>query len=107
MRNNTTDRAFATILAECHEDYVGLWSIIYEVKRCLPAGASYFEETIKLIERLILEEDVVAGDFATGVAHGFRQWEMPAEATIERIRCEWQLLGHEPTPGDVVWLTKR
>jgi len=101
MRN--ADSVLQSIVDECNEDYVGLWSVIREVRATLTDESSVVEATLALVKRLLLEGDVVAGQFHF---NEFQPWEIPVEEIMARIKGEWAALGQEPTGGDVVWFTK-
>lgn len=96
------DSVLKRIVLECREDYVGLWSVIREVRSALGGRSSVVEGTLSLIRRLLVEGDVVAGQFHR---NEFHEWGMPVEDIIAKIEREWAQLGHEPTGGDVVWFT--
>ena len=98
------DSILQSIVDECHEDYVGLWTVIREVRVTLADESAVAEATLALVKRLLLECDVIAGQFHLSK---FTPWEMPVEDIMARIRREWTGLGHEPTGGDVVWFTAK
>ncbi len=99
---SNADSVLQTLVEECHDDYVGLWSVTREVRATLPDESAVVETTLALIKRLLLEADVVAGQFDL---NEFKPWRMPVDAIVARIQREWADLGHEPTGGDVVWFT--
>jgi hypothetical protein len=101
---SSADPVLQSIVDECREDYVGLWSVIREVRATLPDESTVVEATLALVKRMLLEWDVVAGQFHL---NEFQPWEMPVEAIMARIKREWAGLGHEPTGGDVVWFTAK
>jgi hypothetical protein len=101
---SNADSVLQSILDECHEDYVGLWSVIREVRAAVADESILVQATLSLIKRLLLEGDVVAGQFHL---NEFQPWEIPVEDIIGRIKHEWTKLGHEPTGGDVVWFTAK
>jgi hypothetical protein len=70
----------------------------------LPDESKIIEATLALIRRMLLEGDVVAGQFHL---NQFQPWEMPMEAIVARIKRDWAGLDHEPTGGDVVWFTAK
>lgn len=90
-------------LMECREDYVGLWSIAWRVKRC---GGIHpdriFQETMGVVKGLLEQEDIVAGQFQNNL---FEVWSFPHDQILARIEAEWRALGREPNLGDIVWFT--
>jgi len=99
---NNADSLFMSIAEECREDYVGLWSVLTEVRGTVSDKSLAIEATLHLIKRLLLEADVVAGQFHSGK---FKRWEMPVDAIIAKIQRQWAELGRDPGLGDVVWFT--
>lgn len=93
-------------LAECEEDHVGLWSIVWTVRRHLPQADSrqVRQTTMKLLEDLLREGSIEAGTPSPN-GRDFKSWNLPAEAVIERIDAEWDRLGREPNIGEIVWFT--
>lgn len=104
---SNADSVFKSVVDECQEDYVGLWSVIREVRGTLVERAFVVEATLSLIKRLLLEGDLVAGTFDMDIDNDFHQWNMPVEDIINKIKRDWAELGHDPTLGDVVWFTRR
>lgn len=90
------------ILLETAEDYVGLWSVIREIKDHNPnSDASLLrKQTIKLIKPLLNNQLIQAGQFSISK---FEIWSISSKATINRIEKEWDELGHEPSISDIVW----
>ncbi|MGL4879520.1 MAG: hypothetical protein ACRC8K_00460, partial [Waterburya sp.] len=89
-------------MLETADDYVGLWSVIREVKNKHPdSDASLFrKQTIKLIRELLDNQLIQAGQFST---IKFEIWNTSSEETINRIEKEWDELGREPDISDIVW----
>jgi len=93
-----------SILIECNEDYVGLWSILQSIrfnsKQKLDASEAR-RETMKLIEELLNEGLIQPGQF---IDNGeFEIWQLLTTDIIARIEAEWDALGREPTIADIVW----
>ncbi|WP_433782386.1 hypothetical protein ACQPX6_21140 [Actinomycetospora sp. CA-101289] len=57
------------------------------------------EQTIGVIEHLLRAGLVVAGD----VWDGFTPWPLDPEATVARIRTEWDQPAAQLLPGDICW----
>jgi hypothetical protein len=92
-----------SVLMECDEDYVGLWSILRDIYRdnlnidSLKAR----RKTLDLIKELMQDKLIQPGMF-TGNAN-FELWKLSPQETITRIEAEWDALGREPNIGEIVW----
>ena len=100
-----SDAVFKSIVDECREDYVGLWSVIAEVRTTIADPSALVEETLALVKRLILEGGVIAGSFNTDLDDKFHEWNMPVDEIVAKIRREWEKLPGDPNLGDIVWFT--
>lgn len=98
----TLDSAYEDIVAECNDDYVGLWVVIRAVRRVIGDKADATEPTLVLIKRLINSEEIVAGQFNS---QEWQEWKMSTKEIVERVEREWKALGHEPNIGEIVWFT--
>ena len=98
------DSVAQDVIAECGDDYVGLWSI---VRRVRTAGVTSYPQlrttTISLLNDLLRQGKIVAGQFRNKL---FEQWHESREEIMERIEREWIDLGREPTIGDIVWFVQ-
>lgn len=105
----TADSIFKDVVDECHEDHVGLWVIVKDVRRAFPEQADVFDVTLSLVKRLLLEGDVIAGHFRKigEKEWKFDQWEMPVDEIIDKIGREWRCLGRDPDVSEVVWFTAK
>ena len=101
---NNLESAYEDILAECYEDYVGLWRVIRAVQRVIGDNADATEPTLLLIRRLLNTEEIVAGQFNY---QEWQEWKMPIEETMRRIESEWKALDHEPNISEIVWFTSK
>ena len=99
-------------LAECHEDYVGLWSLVTKL-RCAGAAedSNILKRTLALLAPLLSDNKIVAGGFVRDdkfhasplEGYEFHQWNMPPQEVITRIEEEWTKLGRDPDGGEIVW----
>ncbi len=91
--------------AECLDDYVGLWSIVRQVKAAIPGSTSaeVMSATMQLLKELMSKQGVAAGNFAPD--QSFHAWEIPAAQVLENVRCAWQFLGRDPDIGEIAWFT--
>ena len=88
------------LLEECNDDYVGLAKVISDVRVSL-AFSEVMEPTLYVIG-ILLDRGVIAGQVED---NAFRIWRMPKDEILARITKEWIELGHDPTMGEIVWLT--
>ena len=92
------------VIAECAEDYVGLWSII---RRIRGTGVEDYPQlrttTISLLKDLLRHRNIVAGQFRNDQ---FEEWHGSHEEILERIEREWIDLDREPTIGDIAWFVR-
>lgn len=101
-------------LAECDEDYVGLWSLVQRIRRAGAADDSnILKTTLDLVLPFLSEGTIIAGQFvrddefhATPFdGYEFHQWTMATSEVVAKIEAEWKELGHDPSPGEIVWFT--
>jgi hypothetical protein len=75
------ESAARDIIAECGDDYVGLWSIIRRVRT---AGIKDYPKlrttAISLLKELLRHREIVAGQFRNGL---FEQWHGSDEEVLE------------------------
>ncbi len=90
-----------SILAECDEDYVGLWSIYRRMKEARFADSK--QSTLNLVGFLLSTGAIEAGlPDRQGVFH---RWNKSSDEVVRQIDQEWSSLGREPDIGDIVWFT--
>ncbi len=111
------DAVVEDVLLEAREDYVGLWSIVQQIRdRGLAGDVEIRDAALDVIRRLLSEHDVIAGSFgpprfpditasATFSKHGFHVWSIPTEKILQEISREWQALGRDPIIGEIIWFT--
>ena len=94
-----------SILSECEEDHVGLWSVIRDVEEFFPKmdEAALRDHVLQLLRELLLAKEIKAG-FPTeeGKFHALR---IAPERILDRIKSEWPL-GRRPTIGEGLWFTR-
>src|SRR5438552_594332 len=94
-----------TILTECEEDHVGLWSVIRDVEEFYPNKdeAAIRDHVLRLLRELLLAKEIKAGSpTAQGKFHSLR---LAPEKVLDRIESEWPL-GRRPTIGEGLWFTR-
>ena len=90
-------------LTWCIEDWVPLFFIVsfvrefYHYKDLELIKKTSFE----VIKTLLKEELVIAGDLLPG--NTFITWNMPINNIITKIKLEWENLGRELIPHEIVW----
>lgn len=102
----TLEQVREDVLAECADDYVGLWSILWQIRYRTGEAEAIVRrrQTLELV-RSLLESGRVQAGFPTPDGAAFRPWTLsPAEA-VARIAAEWDALDREPNIGEIVWFT--
>lgn len=94
-----------SILAECDEDHVGLWSVIRDVEEFMPKRdkAAVRDQVLGLLHELLVTHEIKAG-FPTPEGR-FRSLKVTPEKIMARIEGEWPV-GHRPTIGEGLWFTR-
>jgi hypothetical protein len=87
-------------------DYVGLWQIVIRVRHDF--GISDHTENRKTVMRIIkgmLSAGLEAVTLGT-VGPRCTPWEnQNSNYVLDRISSEWDHLGRDPNPGDIVWFS--
>jgi hypothetical protein len=102
---NNLEKVKRGFLVECTDDYVGLWSVIWDIKHVLKEENS---ENIRAISVALIREFLEPGLIEAGIPRitgEFEKWQLSPEETVQRIENEWGTLGREPNIGDIVWFT--
>ena len=93
---------------ECGDDFVGLWAILWEVKRSLPelGGPETKAMTLQVVRGLLNSGEVAVGDFDS--QRRFVPWPAtaPVDATIAELERRWTALGRDPDIGDWAWFAR-
>jgi hypothetical protein len=94
-----------SILSECDEDHVGLWSVIRDVEEFFPKKdqAAIRDQTLRLLHELLAAHEIKAG-FPTE-AGKFRSLRLGPEKVMARIEAEWPA-DRRPTIGEGLWFTR-
>jgi hypothetical protein len=101
----TLESVKQSILAECEEDHVGLWSIIRDVEESLPdlGQAAVRDQVLTLLNELLLAHEIRAG-YPTPDGRFLPLREAP-ENVMARIDAEWPA-DRRPTIGEGLWFTR-
>lgn len=101
------DEIKRTLVEETRTDAVGLWAVLWEVKRAFPSLSAEEAKqiTLTVIREGLIKRDFLAGHFSENDDEtlAFSEWGLLVEETMARVEREWVALGREPTLGDVVW----
>src|SRR2546428_5343686 len=88
-----------SILTECEEDHVGLWSVIRDVEDSLPKlnQTAVRDQVLSLLHDLLQAHEILAG-YPTSDGR-FRPLRMAPEKVVAQIEEEWPV-GRRPTIGE-------
>ena len=106
MMEQLTDKQVCMLVdefyTESHEDIVGLFAIAQAVEDLIGNNEITREQALRVVEAL-LAKGMVAGDSPYHPG-GYKPWaNQERSAVINRIRSEWQQLGHSPSIPDIAW----
>jgi hypothetical protein len=92
------------ILTLCSADQPGLWFVIPHIKDFYRGDDTNAirTKTLEVVKNLLKAELISAGQPAQD-GRSFVPWTGVVDTAVERIRKEWDALGHEPSIGDIVW----
>jgi hypothetical protein len=91
------------IYGECHDDYVGLWSIVREIRETTNLeGGELVRASLHVLGQLLSQGGIVAGEFE---GDRFHVWNLKPEEVVARVELEWRALGRDPDIGEIVWFT--
>lgn len=95
----------ADFLAECQEDYVGLWTLVWRSRQAFAEANDEWrrEQILDQIHKLLLQKTIIAGSFVD--KERFVPWSEPPDVATEKIRRQWLGLGRDPEIGEIVWFT--
>src|SRR6266481_5714624 len=101
-----TESLKQSILTECEEDHVGLWSVIRDVEEFFPKGdeTTIRDQVLTLLEELLLANEIKAG-FPAPDGRGFRPLRIAPDKVLARIKADWPI-GRRPTIGEGLWFTR-
>ena len=93
------------ILRKCVDDEEGLWSVIFSVRKHLnlqrPDTSEVRNRTTEILREL-LEAGLIQPIQYRSDSGVYEPWNLPVSDIIARISAEWDALGREPNPGDIV-----
>jgi hypothetical protein len=93
---------------ETNVDYVGLWQIISRVRRDLrKVEHAQLKKAVLQIVRGLLSAGLEAITLRANDPVRVRWSNQDDEYVINRISQEWDLLGRDPNPGEIVWFDRK
>ncbi len=94
------------ILTLCAEDHLGLWFAMTPVENVFEKANSdeIRRRTLEILYDL-LKLDLIQAGFPAEDGRSFKTWGLSPDETIQRINQEWDVLGRDPTIGEIVWFT--
>jgi hypothetical protein len=103
---STLDLVKQSILTECEEDHVGLWSVIRDVEEFFPKAdeTTIRDQVLTLLDELLLAHEITAG-FPTTDGQGFSPLRIAPDKILARIKADWPA-GRRPTIGEGLWFTR-
>lgn len=105
MSNNVLGEIWDLTRNELDDDFVGLWELVIRVRNRVPEldDRQVQDAVLAIVEHGLRRHEAYAG---LGAAVGGLEsvWPDPVDQIIERIRREWDALGRNPNPGEIVWL---
>jgi hypothetical protein len=106
INEEALEALWVPIQYELRRDYVSLWEVVGRVQRQIPDldVEAVRATTLALIERALQRGEAQAGTHPRGRDGLEHVWNQPTDQIISRIRAQWAVLGHQPKPGEVVWL---
>jgi hypothetical protein len=102
----TLDSLKQTILTECEEDHVGLWSVIRDVEEIFPQSdePAIRDQVLTLLDELLHAQEIEAG-FPAPDGQGFCPLRIAPGEVLARIEAQWPV-GRRPTIGEGLWFTR-
>lgn len=97
-------RVARVIIRELEDDYVGLWTVPWLIRRAVPCVSD--EEMLEIAGKTVKE--LLAGGVALGsldeTTGYFSAWP-PGDSLIDAMSA-WRALGRDPNIGEVAWLAR-
>lgn len=105
MTDPILDEMWELYRNELHRDYVPLASLVWGVRRRRP---TFDDDQVRSAVLSMLEGGLRRREIRVGTAysaHGLEDvWEEPVDEILKRIRREWDVLGRDPLPGEILWI---
>jgi hypothetical protein len=105
---NVLDSLLSSLAAEFEDDYVGLWTIVKQVRRTFPSARPMDIRRITLwLILLLLEAKLIQAGFPTKDGREFETLNLKPYGVVSRIASEWKEPERYPAIGEVMWFTAR
>lgn len=103
---STIESLKQSILTECEEDHVGLWSVIRDAEEFFPENdePAIRDRVLSLLHELLLAHEIQAG-VPDPLGQGFCPLRIPPDKILAQIEAEWPV-GRRPTIGEGIWFTR-
>jgi hypothetical protein len=94
-------------LVYCADDWSVPWILIKYVRLNDPEAndKTIQARTLAILRDLLDVEYIRAGDLVDFKNDTFIPWNLSVDQIIDRIRLEWDALGRDPKPWEIVWFT--
>jgi hypothetical protein len=94
------------LLAECHDDHVGLWAVVRYVKDEFPQESPerIRQITLDVLFDLLKTAKIEAG-FPDSNGVDFHSWPFPADVIIDKIKNSWRPGAPPLNVGEIAWFT--
>jgi hypothetical protein len=101
---NPLDQIKQDFLAECADDFVGVWSLLRTVNFTIPNLTSIESQgiTLRLLEDLLRAGTIIVLQISNS---RLEAWNSPPASAVKRIKDEWDALGRDPDVGEIAWFT--
>lgn len=95
-----------SILLECEDDHVGLWSVIRDAEDVFAKAdeSALRRQVIQALHEMLSSRQIQAG-FPANSGRGFRAVRLSPEKVVARIEHDWPP-DRRPTIGEGLWFTK-
>jgi hypothetical protein len=100
MSDPVIDEIEKDFLAECRDDYVGLWSLVRRFRDRRFEESRVVDAAMLILKRLLEAKQIVSGTF---IGTEFKVTDIPVSRLIAKIRQDWAKLGRDPQIGEIVW----
>lgn len=105
MSDQNLDEMWALYRNELHRDYVPFSSLVWGVRHRRP---ELDDDQVKSAVLSMLEGGLRRREVQVGTAYsvgGLEDvWVDPIDEIMRRIAREWDALGRDPLPGEILWI---
>jgi len=98
------DKIAEGVLNELEEDYVGIWSIVKEIRCHIKEDSLVLDTTLGVVKKILESGNVFAGKFYDET---FRGIDAPIDVVLSKIVRDWKELGRDPDIGEIIWFADK